>query len=215
METVTTTHYSHEGFNLTFNAIEDTINISKTDTGYTIKYLVQDEDCISPRENDNLGTMICFHPRYNLGDKHEYSTPEEAMINLAENYVDTVEIEEKENEEIQKIVEKNYLMLPLFLYDHSGITMNTTGFSCRWDSGQVGIIYVSHKAIKEEYGTLDIEKATKLLQCEVSEYDKMLTGDVYGLVSETYTKDKEQIDHDSCWGYFGREYALEALETEF
>ena len=27
------------------------------------------------------------------------------------------------------------VILPLYLYDHSGITMNTTGFSCPWDSG--------------------------------------------------------------------------------
>lgn len=33
------------------------------------------------------------------------------------------------------------VILPLYLYDHSGITMNTCGFSCPWDSGQVGWIY--------------------------------------------------------------------------
>ena len=35
------------------------------------------------------------------------------------------------------------VILPLYLYDHSGITMNTCGFSCPWDSGQVGWIYAS------------------------------------------------------------------------
>ena len=29
------------------------------------------------------------------------------------------------------------IVQPLYLYDHGGITMNTTGFSCSWDSGQV------------------------------------------------------------------------------
>ena len=28
----------------------------------------------NPRENDNLGTMVCFHGRYNLGDKHNYNS---------------------------------------------------------------------------------------------------------------------------------------------
>jgi hypothetical protein len=30
----------------------------------------------SPREWDNLTEMICYHPRYNLGDKHNYSDVE-------------------------------------------------------------------------------------------------------------------------------------------
>lgn len=43
------------------------------------------------------------------------------------------------------------IVLPLHLYDHSGITMSTGGFSCPWDSGQVGYIYVTPKALEEEY----------------------------------------------------------------
>ena len=34
-----------------------------------------------------------------------------------------------------------FVFLPLYLFDHSGITMNTSGFSCPWDSGQVGWIF--------------------------------------------------------------------------
>lgn len=36
--------------------------------------MVQPDDMlISPREvNDNIGTMVCFHPRYALGDHHNY-----------------------------------------------------------------------------------------------------------------------------------------------
>ena len=33
----------------------------------------QDESPESPRSWDNLGTMICFHRRYDLGDKHDYN----------------------------------------------------------------------------------------------------------------------------------------------
>jgi hypothetical protein len=36
----------------------------------------QDDNTESPREWDNLGTMICFHSRYNLGDKHNFSSDE-------------------------------------------------------------------------------------------------------------------------------------------
>jgi hypothetical protein len=35
--------------------------------GYKIK-IVFDEDIWSPRDWDNLGTMVCWHRRYKLGD---------------------------------------------------------------------------------------------------------------------------------------------------
>jgi len=34
----------------------------------------QDEDAEDPREFDNLGIMVCFHKRYNLGDKTDLSS---------------------------------------------------------------------------------------------------------------------------------------------
>ena len=35
-----------------------------------------DEMADSPRSWDNLGTMVCWHRRYQLGDKHTYATPQ-------------------------------------------------------------------------------------------------------------------------------------------
>jgi hypothetical protein len=41
---------------------------------------------------------------------------------------------------VDAVMVPNYVVLPVYIYDHSGITLNTTGFSCPWDSGQVGWI---------------------------------------------------------------------------
>jgi hypothetical protein len=98
--------------------------------GYSIK-ISRDADPINPREDENLGTMICFHKRRNLGDKDQKFTQDELM-SLIES--DTV------------------IALPLYLYDHSGITINTTGFSDKWDSGKVGYIFVGKEQVKREYG---------------------------------------------------------------
>jgi hypothetical protein len=75
------------------------------------------------------------------------------------------------------------VILPLYLYDHSGITMSTSPFSCRWDSGQVGWTFVSKKKIREEYGVKRIskeliEKVTEMLEGEVRTYDMYLTGEL-------------------------------------
>ncbi len=96
---------------------------------------------------------------------------------------------------------ENFVILPLYLYDHSGITMNTGGFSCPWDSGQVGWIYADADAIKENYGEVTPEtvaKARELLESEVKEYDYYLTGQCYGF--KLYEGDAEI---DSCWGFLG------------
>jgi hypothetical protein len=96
---------------------------------------------------------------------------------------------------------KDMVILPLYLYDHSGITMNTSGFSCPWDSGQVGWIYADYGMIKENYGEVTpetIEQARKLLESEVEEYDYYLTGQCYGF--KLYRGDAEI---DSCWGFLG------------
>lgn len=146
----------------------------------------------SPREWDNMGTMICFHRRYNLGDKHEYR---------ADDYAGWDEMEDA-------ILKDNPggVILPLYLYDHSGITMNTTGFSCPWDSGQVGFIVASAAKIRECFGVKRITakvraRALESLRGEVEVYDQYLTGEVYGF--EVLDEDGEVTD--SCWGFFGRD----------
>jgi hypothetical protein len=92
-------------------------------------------------------------------------------------------------------------ILPLYLYDHSGITMNTSGFSCPWDSGQVGWIYADADMVKKEYDAITpetLERAKNLLESEVKEYDYYLTGQCYGF--KLYEGDAEI---DSCWGFLG------------
>lgn len=52
--------------------------------------MVQPDDIlISPREVDeHFGTMVCFHPRYALGDHHNHMDKDDF---LREMYLDTVQ----------------------------------------------------------------------------------------------------------------------------
>ena len=174
------------------------------------KYLIeveQDNDPSNPREDDNLGTMVCFHKGYNLGDKHNYKSS---------NY--------DSFDELEKDIIKNEnvgVILPLYLYDHSGITMNTTGFSCRWDSGQVGFIFISKEKMLKEYGGKIVtkklkERVEKYLVDEVKTFDDYLRGDVYGYkIFEVSLCDKgcEHNDEiDSCWGFYGEDSCMEEAE---
>jgi hypothetical protein len=85
--------------------------------------------------------------------------------------------------------------------------MNTSGFSCPWDSGQVGFIYISLEKAREEYNWKRITKERrefleKILRAEVTEYDYYLTGSVYGF-NITREDEDEEVYVDSCWGFFG------------
>jgi len=154
--------------------------------GLTVRILYDNEDPINPRKEwDNAGTMVCFHRNYLLGDKHSFSVQEA-------------------QDEARRIEAEGGIVLPLYLYDHSGITMRTSPFSCPWDSGQVGLIWITADKIRKEYGVKRItkttrKKATEMLVSEVEAYDSYLTGECYGFIVED--ADGEQID--SCWGFLG------------
>ena len=100
--------------------------------------LEQDEDAPSPRVDFcNLGHMVCFHNRCNLGDEQD-------EINH-EDYDCWADME-------AAIIRKHprCVILPLYLYDHSGITISTTPFGDPWDSGRVGFIYMTREEMLAE-----------------------------------------------------------------
>jgi hypothetical protein len=178
--------------------------------GYEIK-LYNDYDSEDPRKWENLGTMVCNWNRYTLGDVQEDLTCHlECLLDVDQDslYWETGDYEEK----LWKRFEKFYFWLPLYIYEHGGITMNTGGFHCRWDSGQAGIIYVSKKDARENWGWKNITKEREkeiydLLRSEVETYDKWLCGEVMG-----YEVEKEGEPIDGCWGFYEKEDVMEAAK---
>lgn len=90
------------------------------------------------------------------------------------------------------------ICLPLYLYDHSGLTISHGSFSCQWDSGQVGWHYMTKEDLDKEFGG-DIERGQACLEAELKIYDHCLTGNVWGFIVE----DEAGNDVDSCWGFYG------------
>lgn len=150
----------------------------------------RDEDPWSPREGDNLGTMVCWHSRCILGDEQPTCRPDEYEF------------------------QKDCIKLPLYLFDHSGITMNTVGFFCPWDSGQIGWIYISREKARKEMGWSLITAhreglLRQYLADEIKTYDQYLTGDVWCYVIENESGDIL----DSCYGFYGEEYCRQEGEA--
>lgn len=163
-------------------------------------YLDPDPEHANPRDWSNLGTMVCGHRHYNLGD---------------------VQVTSGERWEAPDDVA---VILSLGLIDHSGISMYVGGGAHPadpggWDSGTVGVIYATSADLVREYGEDTPEtraKADELLRLEVKTYDQYLMGEVYGWVVEKRQPACECCDHtpdpehvESCWGYYNVDDAMD------
>lgn len=187
----------------------------------------------SPREFDNVGTMACReYRRYDLGDKNGL---EDLMNAIKES---GVEMDEADWELSEQYTEhdvsfwaemfKKYnlgVIQPLYLYDHSGVTMSTTPFADKWDSSSAGFIFATNQKIQEmgwnleDYKALYQEELSKngimietmddiaevVLAGEVKTYDQYLTGEIYGFSYEVFDDDGEEIigEEDACSGFYG------------
>lgn len=173
--------------------------------GFTIK-IRWDEDpqgC-NPRDYNNLGVLSWWHRRYDFKEDRDGKQlwREIDREGESENYGEPVHEDDLRCSDL--------IYLPVYMYDHSGITVNTGGFNCPWDSGQLGWIWCTKEAARLEWPNTKDEQLVALaedrLRAEIKSWDLYLTGQVYGY--EVYGLDWELVD--SCWGFLG-DWETEAL----
>jgi hypothetical protein len=198
--------------------------------GFRIQITQSDHDCNPRKDNDNVGTIAYNHSRYELGEE-KISDPIDWLIDKLGITEESVERYANSNgyqfysNEVKEFLEDKFLTEfighKLYLYDHSGITISTSPFGCRWDSGQVGYIYCTKERVVKEWGnkicTKEVkEQALKYLQSEIDEFDAYIRGEVYDFQVDLYG---EIID--SCVGFIGSDheksgildYATECIPT--
>lgn len=163
----------------------DKFAITTTDGRKLRLVIEEDEFSEDPREFENLGTMLCCYPEYHLGDCNSNKETEEQLVEICRKYGKSdEEIDEMTfAEEIRFILDQDDICgLPLYITDHSGISMQTYRFDA-WDSSFVGLIfvekdfYLAQTCLKDEEGWK--EKAKETLKGEVKIYSDFLEGNVY------------------------------------
>ncbi len=156
-----------------------------TENGITLS-IGYDEFAENPRNWDNVGTMVCFHRRYMLGDKHNYNDLQEFFN--GEDYNNA------------------FVIKPLFLYDHSGISLSTKSFNGRvpyaeWDSMQVGYIFIRKDEVKDKLGFEPIdenrEQIERMIESEVAVYNNYLEGNTF----EYSLRNEDEKIIESCGGF--------------
>ena len=170
--------------------------------GYTIKIMLEDhvDEMDNPRADEPIGTMTCFHRNYRLGDEHGYSQNDfkgwnderklgfAGLLRRLRIDLDIIEVR------------------PLYLYDHSGITISHHPFSCPWDSGQVGWHFITKQNYRKVFGGKRVSKKARakvktILDYEIENYDSYLCGEIYW-VQVTGPYDWE----DTCHGFLGANF---------
>jgi hypothetical protein len=157
--------------------------------------IMQDPDPYNPRTAwENLTKMICWHRKYTLGDKHNFPSPKELSQYLANT----------------KIIHQ-----PLYMMDHSGLTINMQGFAewdpQGWDWGRIGSILLTDEELGKELDRLGKkerqEKALSIFDSEIRVYNYYLQGEVYGyqIIRRCPTCGREDETEDSGWGFYGND----------
>ncbi len=168
----------------------------------------------SPRDWDNLSTMVCSHRRYELGDVQLPAW----VLGMAKSWDKAARLYlcdmegALETEECDKLL-THYLIVPLYLLDHSGLRISTTSFGDPWDSGQIGFAFLKDEVVKQIQGPEEHKdwrkRGREIIDAEVETYDQYLRGDVwYYVITDPVTGDIL----DALHGLYGHEYAEQMAE---
>lgn len=190
--------------------------------GFTIR-LTPDEFADSPAE---IGLserfLVGFHRQFTVHFAEErdgrygkdapvIKSPDDVMWYLPKEAIIKHLIEEGENtpEEAQEEAEAGHIpgwrVVQLNAYIHGGVALSLGEFGCRWDSGQVGWVFV-----KEENGWAEHITHGQIAQWLVDEWNQYLSGDVWAV--DILDTDGEVLE--SYGGVYGMENALEAAKND-
>jgi len=180
-----------------------------TDSNTPYRYEIQIDDFPTDplSKYDNFFSFLSLHRNYyNKPCYRSIYTP--AGEEFKGNEFDGVK-------DIEDTLNKNgYVWAKVYMYSHSGDTISSKPFGCRWDSGVFGYLYATPDEISKWYDTPFTDELKALAEKAMKEFidgewDAYVSGEVYGY-SIIDTSDEEVID--SCDGYNGRKNAEQAAQ---
>ena len=150
-------------------------------------------------------TLLHWHRRYNMHSDATKIQPDDYRAD------DDEELEVTREQFFDRIADDHDLVCwwDLYMYEHGGSALSVgKGFSCTWDSGQVGIVGWTKEQWKtwwaEEWTGTDKQKEQALaaIICQIETLDHWHNGRVYGYI----VTDDDGEEGDSCWGFYGLDW---------
>lgn len=171
------------------------VKAKKTSNGLELRY----------NRKDALWELCGYYWWFPLGSSKDAKFGVIESNNPIDYLIDDI-IEAMSFEDKWKLLERNGIAyLPLYVYEHSGITIRTGGFSCPWDSGQAGWIYTTKEEILKCGGMIKSDKRNYIkvternwrkaaqiwMEGEVELYDQYLQGECYGYIIDELDMDDQ------------------------
>jgi len=109
------------------------------------------------------------------------------------------------------------ISMPVYIMDHSGVSLSLTSFNDKWDSGVFGLIYISKNRASHEFedlSGLDLErKIWEVMEGEISLYNMYLIGSCYYAVIKT--QKETEIDGEKYYTKTENEDSLSSIFAEY
>lgn len=181
------THKPNDGF--------DSPRVIEANGRIIVGYLVHDDDCSSPLEDDGVGAI------YSLSSRH---------------------INHKDGDEIRAILESDKDAVPLSYYEHGLSLWDVMGgdhiSGCpdmQWDGVPFAGVWVPDDCVRESYMGQDGKTRRQWIRdqaksaCE--QYTDWINGDCWGVCVDVFDSKGVKLSDDAYWGHVGSKWALEAL----
>lgn len=147
----------------------------------------------SPREGREDSKLAIYHKRHNFVNETQFNT---------DNYGSWHELKQAFIAD-----EAIAVILPVYMYEHSGYVFSTTPFGCKFDSGQVGYIFMTKSKAYEIFKCKRLSKSliakiNEWLISDVSDYSYWCNNEVYDyiLVDKDYDVVRNFAD-GNIYGY--------------
>ncbi len=160
---------------------------------YTAKIVQVSDGFESPREWDNIGSLWV-----GSNCRRNYSIGDNDQADIGDDEIETI------------IAQAGTVSLPVYMYNHNNERLSTTPFSCQWDSGLIGFIYVTSETIASDLVLSNTSETEikELLNSEIETLDSYVSGEIYGFT----IIDNMGSEVDSCYGYYGLEHIKSEVE---
>ena len=169
---------------------EAKIIVNETPTGYTAYYLVEDTETHDVDLDKSSEFLVAYH---------EY-------FSVANDDVVTEEDIERwyKGEHIEQ--EKDWYIFPVKAYIHGNVKLTLGKSAGGWDSSQIGAYFVNKNNGSKE-------QARKYAENGIENWNKMLGGDIYIMVTDEFDKNKKYLSSESEGMFLGYEDAIAEMTT--
>jgi len=159
---------------------------------------------------DSDFTLACMHRDYTLGNKR--------VTDDIKFFQELLHTEEEDGQTLKDRFEasEKYISLPLYIYDHSGISMSTSFIGDRWDTSQVGYIYITRAQARKNFQSKRLsKKLIAQIKQEMIDFVRLYSAYLSGEEAlenfnfiVTDSKDKHVFTSECCYHGFSDEDAI-------